>query len=271
MSETIENLQRVKSALKVDGAPEHSASVSSDLADATRRRRRFEIDRADDKTRLNELLNRRPDEPLIVEPTLDLQPLRARVDELVERAWSKRQEILQVALQEQNAETALALAKLEYAPDYAIGYSFNHYILQSDAPAPNLTQTHSVWISFNLPLFFWAKQNEDIKRARFDLEAAHEALSGIRNQTAGDVTILFRDTEFDYENAISYRDDVVPQALRAFEEALVSYRNRKGEFATLSHLRRQLHVVRASYIEAVNSFIANRIALEQEIGEPLRK
>ncbi len=271
VSQTIENLLRIQSIITADGAPEYSAAISSDLADATRRRRRFEIACADDETRLNELLNRRPDEPLNVEPTVDLQPLPGRVDEFIEQAWSTRQEILKAALQEQNAETALTLAKLEYAPDYTIAYAFNHYLLQSAAPAPNLTETHNIGISFNLPLFFWAKQNEDIKRAGFDLEAARADLNGMRNQTAGEVTILFRDVEFDYENAIAYRDEVVPEALKAFNEAIASYHNQKGQFATLTHLRNQLHAARASYIEAVNSFIAGRIALEQEIGEPLGK
>jgi outer membrane protein, heavy metal efflux system len=218
---------------------------------------------------LNELINRRPEEPLSVETALDLEPVTGRVDELIERAWSRRQEILQAALHEQNAETALTLAKLEYGPDYTVGYSFDHYLLQSDAPAPNLTQTHSIWISFNLPLFFWMKQNEDIKRARFGLEAAREDLNGMRNQTAGQVTILFRHAEFDYQDAITYRDSVVPEALKAFDSALAEHGNGPEQLATLSDLRNELNLDRASYLQAINSLIADRIALEQEIGEPL--
>jgi len=64
------------------------------------------------------------------------------------------------------------------------------------------------------------KQNEDIKAARFDLIAAREDLNSIRNQTAGQVTILFRHVQFDYQNAIVYRDSVVPEALTAFDQAL---------------------------------------------------
>ncbi len=176
-----------------------------------------------------------------------------------------------MALQEQNAETALTLAKLEYAPDYAVGYSFDHYLLQTDAPAPGLTQTHSIWVSFNLPLFFWMKQNEDVKRAQQDLEAAREDLKGIRNQTAGDVTILFRHIRFDYQNAIAYRDTVVPDAEQAFSRALVLHGNREEQLATLSDLRHELDLDRASYLQAVNNLMADRIALEQEIGEPLTK
>lgn len=271
VSRTIRDLERFMAAIRTGPAAKYASAIRSDLADARQRERSFEIARADDKSRLNELLNRRPNEPLEVEAALDLVPVSRVLDELIERAWSKRQEILQLALQERNAETALTLAKLEYAPDYTVGYSFNHYLLPSDAPGPGLNQTHSVWASFNLPLFFWTKQAEDVKRAAFDLEAAREDLSAVRNRTAVEVTILFRHADFDYRNAITYRDVVVPQSLEAFDAALADYRNHGEQFATLSHLRNQLNLARATLLGAVNSFIADRIALEQEINEPLGK
>jgi hypothetical protein len=74
VSLTIRDLQRVTS---------ETATIGSDLVDAKQGRRRFEMARADDETRLNELLNRRPDEPLNVETSLDLAPLPRRVDELI--------------------------------------------------------------------------------------------------------------------------------------------------------------------------------------------
>jgi cobalt-zinc-cadmium efflux system outer membrane protein len=268
VTRTVVDLQRFKSRIGPEDT-EYSEALTADLTDATESRRRFEIAYADDKTRLNELLNRSPDEPLELDATVDLAPIVGRLDELIELAWSRRQEILQAALQEQNAETALTLAKLEYAPDYTVGYSFDHYLLDSDAPAPGLTQTHSIWIAFNLPLFFWIKQNEDVKRARFDLEAAREDLNGIRNQTAGQVTILFRHVKFDYQNSIVYRDSVVPEALSAFDKALAGHGNREEQLATLSDLRNELNLDRASYLQAISNFVADRIALEQEIGEPL--
>jgi hypothetical protein len=37
----------------------------------------------------------------------------------------------------------------------------------------------------------------------------------------------------------------------------------------LSDLRNELNLDRASYLQAVSNLVADRIALEQEIGEPL--
>jgi hypothetical protein len=48
-------------------------------------------------TQLNALLNRRPEEPIEIDTTLPLKPVPGRIDELIERAWTMRQEILQLA------------------------------------------------------------------------------------------------------------------------------------------------------------------------------
>ena len=68
---------------------------------------------ANDKTALNILLDRRPDEPLEVDQDFDLASFEATLDEVIERAVSSRQEILQAALAEKNQDTAVTLAQLE--------------------------------------------------------------------------------------------------------------------------------------------------------------
>src|SRR6202035_1045014 len=96
---------------------------------------------------------------------------------LVDMATRIRQEILQAALTERNSNTALELAKMEYLPDFTVGYAFDYYLISSFAPDPRglpapagATQVHSFSIGFNLPIFFWIKQREDVKAAAYDLE-----------------------------------------------------------------------------------------------------
>ena len=91
---------------------------------------------ANDKTALNILLDRRPDEPLEVDRNFDLASFEATLDQVIERAVSSRQEILQAALTEKNQDTAVTLAQLEYAPDYAVGFGFDHWLIANFAPAP---------------------------------------------------------------------------------------------------------------------------------------
>lgn len=241
------------------------------LAAAEQQERQFRTAKANDETALNQLLSRSPEQPLQLDRRLEFSPLEARLDSLVEQATRLRQEILQAALAEHNSETALTLAKLEYAPDYTVAYIFNHYLLPSDAPAPTLTQTHGFSIAFNAPAFFWLKQNEDVKRATYDLAAAREDLNSIKNQTAAQVTTLYRQAQLSYSTAVLYRNSLIPLARQWFEVALVGYQGGKIDFITLATTLQQSNDARVAYLQAANQFLAQRIALEQAIGGPIQK
>lgn len=224
---------------------------------------------ANDKTALNILLDRRPDEPLQVERKFELENFEATLDQVIERAVSSRQEILQAALNEKNEDTAVTLAELEYAPDYTLGFGFDHWLIGSFAPSPNHPEDWNFSIGFNLPLFFWAK-NEDIARARKDLDAAREDLESIRTQTAGQVTSLYRRILRARETALLYRDTLAPLADQAFAVELVAYQGGKADFTTLIGTFRQRSNARSTYLQAVNQLLAQKVALEQAAGGSLR-
>jgi cobalt-zinc-cadmium efflux system outer membrane protein len=239
------------------------------LATAQQTQRQLELNRSNDQTTLNQLLFRRPDEPLRLQGELQLAGIEQRLDQLISLAEASRQEILQTALAQQNAETALTLAKLEYAPDYTVGYTFDHYLLASAGPAPTFLQDHTISLGLNVPIFFWLRQREDNARAVYDLDAAHEDLNSVINQTAAQITNLYRQAQFAYTTAKLYRDNLIPLARQAFAVALVAYEGGKVDFVTLINTFRQQSDSRVAYLQSLNQVLAQRIALEQAIGRPL--
>jgi outer membrane protein TolC len=230
---------------------------------------------ANDKTALNILLDRKPDEPIQIDRQFDLGGFEATLDQVIDRAASNRQEILDDALAEKNEDTAITLAQLEYAPDYTLSLGFDHWLIESFAPAhgtnPNLfhTEDWNFTIAFNLPIFYWAK-NEDIARARTDLDAAREDLDSIRTQTAGQVTTLYRQILRSRETAQLYRNTLIPLAHQAFEVELVAYQSGKADFTTLISTFRQESDSRSTYLQAVNQLLAQKVALEQAAGGNLQ-
>ncbi|HLK85549.1 MAG TPA: TolC family protein [Candidatus Binataceae bacterium] len=231
--------------------------------------RQEKVTLANDKTSLNILLARRPDEPLEVERNFDLTGVEPALDEIVARAVANRQEILEAALTEKNQETALTLARLEYAPDYSLGFGFDHWLIPSFAPTPSHTQDYNFTIAFNLPVFFWSK-NEDYRRATQDLAAAKEDLASIRLQTEGQVTTLYRQMLRARETALLYRNTLIPLAHQAFQVMLVAYQNGKVDFISLIAAFRQEHDARSAYLQAVNQLLAGKVALEQAAGGSLQ-
>ena len=228
--------------------------------------RQEKVTLSNDKTALNILLDRRADEPLEVDPKFDLTTFEASLDQIVARAISSRQEILQAALTEQNQDTAVTLAQLEYAPDFTLGFGFDHWLIASFAPTPNHTEDYNFSVAFNLPIFFWAK-NEDITRARQNLDAAKEDLESIRIQTEGQVTSLYRQILRSRETALLYHNTLIPLAHQAFEVMLVAYQSKKADFTSLITTFRQQSDARSTYLQAANQLLAGKVALEQAAGK----
>jgi outer membrane protein, heavy metal efflux system len=272
----IQNLERVLQVTQVAYSANQVTqtdfiTAEFDLAAARQLEAQYRTAALNDETALNQLLYRKLDEPIETEPTIEINPLAIRVDAMVDRAWRMRQEILQAALAQSNRETALNLAKMEYLPDFTASYIFDHYLLPSAAPAPTRLEDHGFMIGFNLPVFFWLKQNEDVERARRDLKAAGYDLASLRSQTAAAVTALYRSVGLAYETSQLYRDSLAPLARQNFQVALVAYQSGKIDFTTLAAALRRSYDARVSYLQAANQFFAGRVALEQAIGAPLPK
>jgi outer membrane protein TolC len=273
-TENVANLERVQKVTQIAYAANQvtqgdfiNGQFALEADRETLRQQRVTV--ANDKTTVNVLLNRSPDEPLEVDRNLNLATFETPLDEIIARAVTSRQEILETALTERNQDTALTLAKLEYAPDYTITIGYDHWLIQSFAPTPNNTKTWNFTIAWNVPIYFPAK-NEDIAKARNDLNASREDLDSIRVQTAGNVTSLYRQILRSRQTALLYRNTLIPLAHQAFEVMLIAYQNGKVDFITLISAFRQESDSRAAYLQAVNALLAGKVAIEQAAGGDLQ-
>jgi outer membrane protein, heavy metal efflux system len=279
-AENVQNLDQVvrvtETAYSASTVPQTDVISSEfDLATARQLQRQYLTAVANDETALNLQLYRPLGEPLSVDRTLKLEALTFPLDALIDRAYAARQEILEFALAERNANTALYLAKMEYLPDFTVGVQYDDYLVPSFAPSSTRSQFQTRdWvgiIGFNLPIFFWLKQNEDVVRAKASLQAARSDQALIKIQTAAAVATLYRNAQFAYETAILYRDSLTPLALQNLRVALTAYQGGKIDFVTLSSTVQRLYAARVSYLQAANQFLAGEVSLEQAIGAPMHQ
>jgi outer membrane protein, heavy metal efflux system len=276
IGENLENLQQV---VKVtDTAYSGGQAAQSDvitaevnLAQAQLQQRQYQTNRLNDETTLNQLIYRDPGSPLDLAREIHLERVSLPLQTAVDMAYNARQEILEAALTERSQDTALKLAKFEYLPDYTVGYEFDYFLQPGAQPLPNVTQAHTLSIGFNLPVFFWIHQREDVKSAEYSLEAARSNLRLIRSQTAASVTQLYRSMQFAYESAQLYRDSLIPLANQDFTVALTAYQARKIDFIALSVALQASYTNRINLLQASNQFLAGEVSLEQAIGAPLPK
>jgi outer membrane protein, heavy metal efflux system len=275
-AENVQNLDQVvrvtETAYATSAVPQTDViSAEFDLAAARQLQRQYLTAIANDETALNLQLYRPVGSPLLVDRTLRLEALRYPLDALIDRAYAARQEILEAALAERNANTAVYLAKMEYLPDFTAGIQYDDYLVPSFAPKLSQKRDWVGIIGFNLPVFFWMKQNEDVVRAKANLAAARSDQALIKIQTAAAVATLFRSAQFAYESAILYRDSLIPLARQNLQVALTAYQSGKIDFVTLSSVLQRLYAARVNYLQAANQFLAGEVSLEQAIGAPLHQ
>jgi outer membrane protein, heavy metal efflux system len=270
----IENLHQVLKVSEIAYSTSQAAqtdfiTAEVNLAQAQLQQRQYRVNKANDETTLNQLLYRDPDNPLVLDRTMRLDRLDLRLQTAVDMAFHARQEILEAALTERNQNTALELAKFEYVPDYNVGLEYDQFLQSGAQPLNNVTHGVSVSFGFNVPVFFWIHQREDVKSAQYSLDAARSNLQLIRSQTAAAVTQLFRTTQFAYESAQLYKQSLIPLANQDFQVGLTAYQSGKIDFLTLSAALQASHATQTSYLQSANQFLAGRVALEQAIGAPL--
>jgi outer membrane protein TolC len=188
---------------------------------------------------------------------------------MLPRTYARRS--FESALSEKNSTTALKLAEMEYLPNYTLGCEFDYFLEPGAQPLPNVTQAHTWSIGFNIPIFFWIHQREDVHAAQHSLEAARYGMNSVLSQTEATVTQLYQSAQFAYESAQIYSGRLIPLAEQNFKVSLVAYQSGKVDFLTLSSALQSDYASRLTYLQNANQFFAGQVALEQAMGVSFQK
>jgi outer membrane protein TolC len=274
--ENIGNLKQVVNVTQAQytgGQAQQSDLIGAELAleQAQLQQRQYQTNRLNDRAGLNQLLYRKPAAPLDLEQKIELKPLEIKLDKAVDIATHARQEILEAALAQKNSATALTLAEMEYLPNYTVGYEFDYFLQPGAQPLPNVTQGNTWSIGFNMPVFFWIHQREDVRAAQHSLEAARYSMNSVLSQTEATVTQLYQSAQFAYESAQVSKGRLIPLADQHFKVSLVAYQSGKVDFLTLSSALQSDYASRLTYLQNADQFFAGEVALEQAMGAPLHQ
>jgi outer membrane protein, heavy metal efflux system len=269
--ENIANLKQVVRVTQVQytgGYAAQSDLIGAELGleQAVLQQRQYEVNRLNDRATLNSLLYRKPAAPLNLERKIELKRVNIRLDKAVQIARHARQEILEAALTEKNQDTALTLAKMEYLPNYQLSGEYDMLLQPGNRPENNVHQGWSFTVGFNMPIFFWIHQREDVASAQHSLEAARYSINSVLNQTETNVTQVYQSARFAYESAQEYSGALIPLSDKEFKVALIAYQTGKVDFLTLSSALQSSYAARLTYLQNANQYFAGEVALEQAMG-----
>jgi outer membrane protein, heavy metal efflux system len=127
---------------------------------------------------------------------------------------------------EEQSDTALAVAKLDYTPDFNVGYAYQK-------TGPGFRDYYMLSLGVKVPLYFWRKQTPAVEQAALEKESVIadsyskrlSVLSDLENQV---VALRASDRVLKL-----YSDGLIPQAEETLTSSTAAYRVGKVDFQSL--------------------------------------
>jgi outer membrane protein, heavy metal efflux system len=232
-----------------------------DLAQAENALLANQRDVANARAALNRLLGRPLGAPVAAADSLEVPADLPLLDSLVALALARRPELQGLARQRAGAGAATALAQQYWLPDLDLSVEKN---LSQGTPG-----TYTTGIGVTVPLFFWNHQRGEVAESKHHERELEAAYTDLEAEVEEDVRTTYATAATALQQAVYLRDQLLPEARRAYEIALTSYG--LGGSSTLDVLdaRRTLLDAESQYAEALGAANDARADLERAIGTPL--
>jgi outer membrane protein TolC len=227
-----------------------------------------------EKTALSQMdvmLGRSPEQPLDVDglPDPSTIPVVERADALKKLERCNPQ-ILSNRYLASQARKNLGLAWMGLLPNFNVGVSDNTYFPDSPnyAAAP-LVQTHSLFVSASLPIWFLFNESQNILANKHDSDAAQAVLD---SQTGQSVTALFTAVDTLDDNATKlalFKGHLLPLSEVTLKLALINYGTGKIQFEDLAAAAAGLWNNRSAYYTLLEGYVNQYTQYGQLVGEEL--
>ncbi len=220
-----------------------------------------ERDLANARAALNRLMGRLLGAGLETADTLAVPPAPPDLAALEDTARAERPELRSLASQQHGASAATALARSFWLPDLSVGLAQNAVV--------GTPSTYTTSVGFTLPLFFWNHTRGEVAEARhreLELSASYRDLEA---QVDQDVRTTYAAAATALRQALWLRDQLLPEARRAYDVSLVSYGLGGSSALDVLDARRTLLDAESQYADALGAANDARADLERAIGRPL--
>lgn len=232
-----------------------------DLAQAENALLANQRDVANARAALNRLLGRPLGAGIEAADSLAVPPDLPPLDSLVSLALARRPELLGLARQRAGAGAATALAQQYWLPDVDLSVEKNM--------SQGTQGTYTTGIGLSVPLFFWNHQRGEVAESKHHERELDAAYTDLEAEVEEDVRTTFATAATALQQAVYLRDQLLPEARRAYEIALTSYG--LGGSSTLDVLdaRRTLLDAEGQYADALGAANDARADLERAIATAL--
>jgi len=214
---------------------------------------------AQGQANLKAVLGREQDSPDIAID--EIAPTFAIADDQLRQLALANSPVMQQAhaLREQS-DTALAIARRDYVPDFNIGYTYQK-------TGPGFRDYYMLSLGVKVPLYFWRKQTPAAEQAALEKESVIadsyskrlSVLSDLENQV---VALRTSDRVLKL-----YSDGLIPQAEETLTSSSAAHRAGKVDFQTLLSAVVDVLRIKQEYFRTIADHEIAAVKIRQTIGE----
>ena len=220
-----------------------------------------------EKTKLNTLLNRSPDDALGNAISLLPRQTVYSLNEIYDLAMENQEDILIAGEKIQKSEDAIQLTKFENLPSFKLGL-FYAGIGQPEVATPPQDagdDAVGVQLGLNLPLWFGKNKSRTTKALAVRAKArADKRLTA--NRTKARISRLWFKLENSKRLIALYKNQLLPQALASVQTAESWFREDQGSFADFLEIQATAYNFQLSLERARADYGITLVALEQLAG-----
>ncbi len=214
--------------------------------------------------RINTLLNRPIGQSLGHPQLPDMERPEFSRDSLQQKIQSNRSLLKVWQIRLQQSGQALDLAKKSYLPDLSlfVAYTQRDRLRNGNGGVDFL----SGGISFNLPVYFWRKQDKQVQEKVWQRERISESYVHIQEQIRSELENVLSELEQNGSLVELYKKGIVPQAGQSFQAALIGYQTDRLDFLTLVNNLLTYFNFELEYNRVLTNYYKNLAQLAYVIG-----
>jgi outer membrane protein TolC len=214
---------------------------------------------------LNALLNRPADTPIGTIPLEGAKAVSSDAGQLLHQAEEHRPLFKEIRSRIAKGEAGHRLAQKDAYPDFTL---FLELMQRNPVGGDQGLNMYTLGVTFNLPI---QRERREAMQAEASSETAMagEELNAARNSIRAGIADLLAQLERRRQQAELYRSGIIPQAEKALESSVASYRVGKVDFLTLLDSRSALFSYEREYQEALAEQQMRRAQLEALVGMTL--
>lgn len=221
----------------------------------------LERDKATAQARINTLLYRPVDTPVVVPSDLSEPKRDFTLDELYKKAELNNPQVRMNQKEIERNQYNVALARKNFYPDFEGGFSWYN---RRDLP-----EMYGLMITAKIPLYFWRKQRPELESATSSLLEQRKAYENTLTTLRFRLKDPYIKTTTDARLLDLYKNNIIPRATLALESSIASYRTGSVDFLSLLSNQQTLLEYEMKYYEVLADFYKALVVLEALTGEKL--